>query len=284
MSRQFSVLGELQRYGLHSRDILYCILWAAVALALTIFVPPGQGKYVFQYLTFHLAALGFGAAIFSRTILGRDDFFKSVCQDALRNFVLCLFFPLILHGLSCFALMLWIIFPGSFSQGWRFVYGYLAVFAVAQSAFSFRALFILAITRLTHQGKQESIMFPPPPPILLDPKSVDQMMTAKGKFEETIANDLWDALRPFLLSGNNRSDVAGIVIRTLEKHGWDKQGSPLLIADYTGELPDESSHVFELCQYETCRQPATWSGFLECEGVIPVCNQCVVDVEDPVLI
>lgn len=280
MSQPFSVVGELQRYGLHSRDVLYCMLWALVALALTIFVPPGQGKYVFQYLTFHLAALGFGAAIFSRTILSRDNFFKYVDQGALRSLI----YPLILHGLSCFALMCWIIFPGSFSQGWRFLYGYLAVFAVAQSAFSFRALFVLAITRLTPPDKQENIMFPSPLPVLLDPESVDEVMDANGQCEETLANDLWERLRPLLLSGDTRMAAARIIVSIMAKYGQTDHHSLLLMADYTGELGEESTRTFEVCQYETCQQPATWRGFLELEGVIPVCNHCVVEVDDPVLI
>lgn len=278
MSQPFSVFGELRRYGLHSRDMLYCMLWALVALALTVFVLPEQGKYAFEYLVFHLALLGLGVAIFSRTILGQDDFFKSVNQDAYRNLILCLFFPPILHGLSCLALMLWIIFPGSFSQGWRFMYGYLAVFAVAQSAFSFRALFVLAITRLTHQ---ESPMFLTN---LLDPELVDNVMDADGQCKETLANDLWERLRPLLLSGDTQMAAAGIIVSMMAKYGETDHHSLLLMADYTGELGEESTRTSELCQYETCQQPATWRGFLECHGVIPVCNQCVVDIEDPVLI
>lgn len=122
-------------------------------------------------------------------------------------------------------------------------------------------------------------------PTLLDPESVDEVMDAYGQTSRTLANDLWNLLRPFLLSGNNRQEGAGAVVRTLQKYGHHVQkDSPLLVADYTGELPKETSHDFELCQYETCRQPATWRGFLECHGVIPVCNQCVVEIEDPVLI
>ena len=125
-------------------------------------------------------------------------------------------------------------------------------------------------------------MFPPPLPYLLDPELVDEVMGATE--QETLANDLWDDLRPLLLAGENRMQAARVVIDTLAKHGLEYRDSPLLVADYTGELGEESTRTFELCQYETCRQPATWSGFLELEGVIPVCNQCVVEVEDPVLL
>lgn len=79
--------------------------------------------------------------------------------------------------------------------------------------------------------------------------------------------------------------AAGIVISMLAKYGQTDYHSLLLMADYTGELPKEPNLIdCELCQYETCRQPATWRGFLELEGVIPVCNHCVVEIEDPVLI
>lgn len=120
------------------------------------------------------------------------------------------------------------------------------------------------------------------PPTLLDTESVDEVMATKG--EETIANDLWNDLRPLLLAGENRMQAARVVIDTFVQHGIEYQDSPLLVADYTGELPDDTSHILEMCQYETCRQPATWRGFLECEGVIPVCSQCVVEVDDPVLL
>ncbi len=120
-------------------------------------------------------------------------------------------------------------------------------------------------------------------PAQLDPKSVDEVMGVEC--EETIANDLWERLRPLLLAGDNRMHAAGIVISMMAKYGQDDyHHSQLLMADYTGELGEESTRTFELCQYETCRQPATWRGFLELEGVIPVCNQCVVEIEDPVLI
>lgn len=79
--------------------------------------------------------------------------------------------------------------------------------------------------------------------------------------------------------------AAGIVISMLAKYGQTDHHSLLLMADYTGELSEEPNLIdFELCQYETCRQPATWSGFLECHGVILVCNQCVVETDDPVLL
>lgn len=122
-------------------------------------------------------------------------------------------------------------------------------------------------------------------PTLLDPESVDKVMEAKGQTSRTFVNDLWKILRPVLMPGNNRQEGAGAVVRTLQKYGHQVQdNSPLLVADYTGELPKETSLDFELCQYETCRQPATWRGFLELEGLIPVCNQCVVETEDPVMI
>lgn len=119
----------------------------------------------------------------------------------------------------------------------------------------------------------------------LDPELVDEVMAAKGQCEETLANDLWDGLRPLLLPGDNRMKAAGVVISMLAKYGQTDHHSLLLMADYTGELPEEPDPIdFELCQYETCRQPATWRGFLELEGVIPVCNHCVVETDDPVLI
>lgn len=117
--------------------------------------------------------------------------------------------------------------------------------------------------------------------LTLDPESVDKVMES----EETIANDLWRGLRPLLLSGDNRRHAAWVVVDTLEKYGWrGNRDSPLLMADCDGELFDELCFVDELCQHETCRQPATWRGFLELKGVIPVCNQCVVEIDDPVLL
>lgn len=164
--RLYTVSHELRRYGLRRTNIALWLLWAVMAAALSRYVPHGQGKDVFQYLTFHFALLGFGATVFGFTILGgKDDFFEPIMDSVpeglsiLRDMVLFLFFPLILHVIACGLLCLRILFPSICSTPWCFypwrgLYAFFAIWGFFQSAMSFRFLFILAITRLVWKDKQ----------------------------------------------------------------------------------------------------------------------------------
>lgn len=162
----FSPWSEFKRYGCLSHDWKWLLLWLATAIVLAFNVPDGQGKNVFQYLAFHVAMAGFGATVFGFTILGgKDDFFEPIIREkkdginTLRDMVLFLFAPLVLHGVSCVLLVIYILFPHIAQNSWlqvafRCAYGYFAIWAVAQTYFSFRFLFILAITRLVWKYKQ----------------------------------------------------------------------------------------------------------------------------------
>ena len=157
---------EFKRYGYIKRDWKLVLLWLLFSIALAIFVPNGQGENLFQYLMFHLAMGGFGATIFGFTILGgKDDFFEPIIKarkegiNDLRNMVLFLFVPLVLHGSACLLLIMRILFPlltrtELLQFLFRCVYGFVAVWAIAQTYFSYRFLFTLAITRLVWKYSQ----------------------------------------------------------------------------------------------------------------------------------
>jgi hypothetical protein len=164
--RLFTVTRELRRYGLRRSSIALWLLWLVCATALARYVPFGQGKDIFQYFTLHLAFLGFGATVFGFTILGgKDDFFEPIINslpdglDILRQMVLFLFFPLILPAAACGCLCVKVLFPDIYRvpwlhEVWRGVYSFFAIWAVYQTAMSFRFLFVLAITRLVWKGKE----------------------------------------------------------------------------------------------------------------------------------
>jgi hypothetical protein len=142
------------------------LLWLLLSIALAIFVSNGQGKNVFQYLMIHLAMGGFGATVFGFTILGgKDDFFEPIIKEKkegindLRDMVLFLFVPLVLHGGACILLIVRILLPIITQTEWlqfffRCVYGFIAIWAIAQTYFSYRFLFTLAITRLVWKYSQ----------------------------------------------------------------------------------------------------------------------------------
>jgi len=157
----FTPWNEFRRYGYIKRDWKWVLLWLLLSIALAILVPNGQGENLFQYLMFHLAMGGFGATVFGFTILGgKDDFFEPIIKarkegiNDLRDMVLFLFVPLVLHGSACLLLILRILFPfltqtESSQFLFRCVYGFIAIWAIAQTYFSYRFLFILAITSTT---------------------------------------------------------------------------------------------------------------------------------------
>ncbi len=156
----FTVWREIRRYGFRRSDCRFWLSWALIAAVLTFAVPFGQSDNIFQYLAIHIAFAGFGATVFGFTILGgKDDFFEPIIESvqdgvyALRNMVLFLFFPLILHSIACGLLTVRILVPQvglyvTVAYTWRFLYGFIAIWATAQTAFSFHFLFSLAITRL----------------------------------------------------------------------------------------------------------------------------------------
>jgi hypothetical protein len=162
----FSPWSEFKHYGYFKHDWKWLLLWLTLAIVLSFVVPDGQSKNIFQYLTFHIAMAGFGATVFGFTILGgKDDFFEPIIKEkrdginTLRDMVLFLFAPLVLHGISCGLLIIYILFPDITQISWlqvifRCVYGYFAIWAFAQTYFSYRFLFILAITRLVWKYKQ----------------------------------------------------------------------------------------------------------------------------------
>jgi hypothetical protein len=162
----FGVLKELRRYGWKWSDFRYCVYWAVIAIILAYAVPAGQGKDIFQFVTLHVTLLGFGATIFGFTILGgKDDFFEPIMEsrknglNTLRDMVLILFFPLVLHAVACAVLGIRILFPeicGTLAVWylWRWFYSFFAIWATAQSAFATRYLFVLAITRLVWRNKE----------------------------------------------------------------------------------------------------------------------------------
>ncbi len=162
----FTVTRELRHYGVHRKGAALWLLWLVCAVALAMYVPFGQGKDIFQYFTVHLAFLGFGATVFGFTILGgKDDFFEPIIDslpdglDILRQMVLFLFFPLILHAVACGLLGVKVLFPNIYRvhwlhEVWRGGYSFFAIWAVYQTAMSFRFLFVLAITRLVWKDKE----------------------------------------------------------------------------------------------------------------------------------
>lgn len=162
----FKPWSEFKRYGYLKHDWKWLLFWLAIAVVLAFIVPDGQGKNIFQYLTFHVAMAGFGATVFGFTILGgKDDFFEPIIKEkrdginTLRNMVLFLFAPLVLHGISCGLLIIYILFPDITQISWlhitfRCVYGYFAIWAFSQTYFSYRFLFVLAITRLVWKYNQ----------------------------------------------------------------------------------------------------------------------------------
>lgn len=163
---RFTVRKELRRYGLRWSDARLWLCWAVVALLLTFTVPFGQNGNIFQFLAIHIAFAGFGATVFGFTILGgKDDFFEPIIESSdkgvyvLRDMVLYLFFPLILHGSACVVLATRILFSQigeclACVYLFRFAYAFLAIWAMVQTALSFRFLFVLAITRLMWKDKE----------------------------------------------------------------------------------------------------------------------------------
>ena len=163
--RLFTPLSELRRYGWHWPDALLCLCWAVAACALTFLVPFGFGNDLQQFLRVHVTLFGFGATVFGFTILGgKDDFFEPIIAandngaDTLRNMVLFLFTPLALQGLACIVLVARILFPcishNVYSAyAWRFGYSFTAIWAAAQTGFSYRFLFVLAITRIVWKNR-----------------------------------------------------------------------------------------------------------------------------------
>jgi hypothetical protein len=162
----FSPWCEFRRYGYLKHDWKLLLFWVATSFVLAIIVPAGQSANLFQYLTFHIAMAGFGATVFGFTILGgKDDFFEPIIKEkkdgvnTLRNMVLYLFVPLVLHGVACVIIALRILFPmltqfDFLRFSFRFIYGSVAIWATAQTFFSYRFLFILAVTRLVWKYKQ----------------------------------------------------------------------------------------------------------------------------------
>lgn len=157
---------EFKRYGYLKHDWKWLLVWIILSVILAIVVPNGQGKNLFQYLAFHVAMAGFGATVFGFTILGgKDDFFEPIIKEkreginALRNMVLYLFVPLVLHGIAYGLITLRILFPFLTQVGYlqflfRCIYGCVAIWATMQTYFSYRFLFILAITRLVWKYSQ----------------------------------------------------------------------------------------------------------------------------------
>lgn len=111
----------------------------------------------------HLMLLGVAVTVFGFTILGgKDDFYQTILVDdkdesgflALRHLVLFLFWPIPLHAIAL-ALCLGCLALGTSLTGrpwhllaWRWLYGFVASWAVLQSFFSVRQLYHLAIVRL----------------------------------------------------------------------------------------------------------------------------------------
>lgn len=162
----FNPWNEFKRYGYIKKDWKLVLLWLLCSIFFAIFVPNGQGENLFQYLMLHLAMAGFGATVFGFTILGgKDDFFEPIIKEkkeginALRDMVLFLFVPLVLHGGACLLIIMRILFPFLTQTEWlqflfRCVYGFIAIWAIAQTYFSYQFLFTLAITRLVWKYSQ----------------------------------------------------------------------------------------------------------------------------------
>jgi hypothetical protein len=162
----FTPWNEFRRYGYIKKDWKWVLLWLPCSIVLAIVVPNGQGENLFQYFMFYLAMAGFGGTVFGFTILGgKDDFFEPIIEEkkeginALRDMVLFLFVPLVLHGGACILLIMRILFPFLTQTEclqflFRCVYGFIAMWAIAQTYFSYRFLFTLAITRLVWKYSQ----------------------------------------------------------------------------------------------------------------------------------
>jgi len=162
----FTPWSEFKRYGYIKKDWKPVLFWLLLSIFLAFIVPEGQGENLFQYFMFHLAMAGFGGTVFGFTILGgKDDFFEPIIEEkkeginTLRAMVLFLFTPLVLHGGACLLLMVRILFPFlTQTEGLQFlfrsVYGFIAIWAIAQTYFSYRFLFVLAITRLVWKYSQ----------------------------------------------------------------------------------------------------------------------------------
>lgn len=160
---------ELRRYG-YRRAFLsrWTGLALAAALVLPFIVPWGQYGSLGLLAGLHGGLLGFGLTVFGFTILGgKDDFFEPVMKsqgaaglDALRDMVLLLWWPVLLHGAAlalCMVRILGKSFWGNHhcaATAWRMVYVFAAVWAMTQTYHSVRYLFILAITRLKWRYKE----------------------------------------------------------------------------------------------------------------------------------
>jgi DNA-directed RNA polymerase subunit RPC12/RpoP len=133
---------------------------AAIAALLTVLVPTGQAVNLYQFLTFHMVMMGFGATVFGFTILGgKDDFFEPLMERdpkgviALRDMVLYLFCPLVVHGVASSLLIARALFPATgrwpvSMYAFRAGYGFFAIYATYLSYSAFRFLFVLANKRL----------------------------------------------------------------------------------------------------------------------------------------
>ena len=138
-------------------------VWVAsgiVSSVLAVAVPMGQATNLFQFLSFHMIMMGFGASVFGFTILGgKDDFFEPLMERdpqgvmALRDMVLYLFCPLVVHGIASGLVIVRILFPSIGESSYtvypfRIIYGFFAIYATYLSYSAFRFLFILANKRL----------------------------------------------------------------------------------------------------------------------------------------
>lgn len=165
----FSPWTEVLRYGLR-KTLVSWITCTALVLAVVAagLVPWGQRDLLPALLSLHGALLGFGLTIFGFTILGgKDDFFEPVMKsqgkaglDALRDMVLLLWWPVLLHGLAvglCIVRLanqpFWVE-QRPVAMSWRVTYGFLGGWAFLQTYFSMRYLFTLAIMRLKWRYKE----------------------------------------------------------------------------------------------------------------------------------
>jgi len=156
-----TIIGEIRRFGVRKcfdrRDV-YALWSASVVLALA--VPGGQREHLPTIISAQLTFLGFSLTIFGFVILGgKDDFFDPVLrsgpggQNALRNLVLHLFWPIIWHGLACVAGVAYLLFGDAMGfqpilYMWRLTYAFLTLFSFLESFYATRILFILAVRRL----------------------------------------------------------------------------------------------------------------------------------------
>ena len=165
----FTPWRELERFGFKR---VFLSRWkgfaAAAALIVPAIVPWGQIGSLQLLAEIHAVLLGFGLTVFGFTILGgKDDFFEPVMKsqgkeglDALRDMVLLLWWPLILHGaalLLCLSRLMGRSFIGASvcaAYAWRVAYVFVMVWAMIQTYHSMRYLFVLAITRLHWRFKE----------------------------------------------------------------------------------------------------------------------------------